>query len=89
MCWACRPGWRRSPGCSRARQATGRPAATVRSKPWPAPSRAGQGSAGLPVAVQVAAAPWREDIVLALLMALERDSAARPDYPGRPPLLLA
>ena len=52
-------------------------------------ARAEQGSAGLPVAVQVAAAPWREDIVLALLMALERDSAARPDYPGRPPLLLA
>jgi fatty acid amide hydrolase len=28
-------------------------------------------SAGLPVGVQVAARPWREDIVLALMAALE------------------
>jgi fatty acid amide hydrolase len=30
------------------------------------------GSAGLPVAVQVAAPPWREDVVLALLSRLEQ-----------------
>lgn len=32
-----------------------------------------RGSAGLPVGVQIAARPWREDIALALLAAVERD----------------
>jgi len=32
-------------------------------------------SAGLPVGVQVAARPWREDIVLALLVALEEQTS--------------
>lgn len=31
-----------------------------------------RGSAGLPVAVQIAARPWREDVVLALLRVIER-----------------
>jgi fatty acid amide hydrolase len=30
-----------------------------------------EGSAGLPIAVQIAARPWRDDHVLALLFALE------------------
>jgi fatty acid amide hydrolase len=30
-----------------------------------------RGSAGLPVAVQIAARPWREDLVLATMAALE------------------
>ena len=44
------------------------------------------GSAGLPVGVQVAARPWREDLVLAVMAALEEDFRARPEYPGRPPV---
>jgi fatty acid amide hydrolase len=44
------------------------------------------GSAGLPVGVQVAARPWREDVALAVLAALEEHFRARPDYPARPPL---
>jgi fatty acid amide hydrolase len=42
-----------------------------------------RGSAGLPIGVQVAALPWREDLVLALLRALEEDFQSRDDYPGR------
>jgi fatty acid amide hydrolase len=44
------------------------------------------GSAGLPVGVQVAARPWREDVALAVLAALEGHFRARPGYPARPPL---
>jgi fatty acid amide hydrolase len=39
-------------------------------------------SAGLPVGVQVSAMPWREDIVLALMAALEKAASVKPDYPG-------
>lgn len=45
-----------------------------------------QGSAGLPVAVQVAARHWREEIVLAVMAALEQSCRTRPDYPARPPI---
>jgi fatty acid amide hydrolase len=40
------------------------------------------GSVGMPVAVQVAALPWREDIVLAVMKVLEEASCDRADYPG-------
>lgn len=40
-----------------------------------------RGSAGLPVGVQVSAAPWREDLVLATMQALEVAFCERPDYP--------
>jgi fatty acid amide hydrolase len=43
-----------------------------------------RGSAGLPVGVQVAARPWREDIVLSAMAALESAFAGRPDYPRTP-----
>lgn len=46
-----------------------------------------QGSAGLPVAVQVAARHWREDIVLAVMAALEKHFKTQSDYPVRPPIL--
>jgi hypothetical protein len=36
--------------------------------------------------VQVAARPWREDLVLSVMAVLEQDFRARPDYPARPPL---
>ncbi len=40
-------------------------------------------SAGLPVGVQVAARPWREDVVLAIMTELERAARSRPDFPCR------
>jgi fatty acid amide hydrolase len=45
-----------------------------------------RGSAGLPTSVQIAARHWREDIVLALLSALERGRSRDPDHPVQPPL---
>jgi fatty acid amide hydrolase len=42
-------------------------------------------SAGLPVGVQVAARHWREDVVLAVMAALEDHFRRQPDYPARPP----
>jgi fatty acid amide hydrolase len=45
-----------------------------------------QGSAGLPVAVQLAARHWREDLVLAAMAAVERRCRLLPGYPARPPL---
>jgi fatty acid amide hydrolase len=44
------------------------------------------GSAGLPVGVQVVARHWREDVVLAVMGALEEHFRAQPEYPGRPPI---
>ena len=39
---------------------------------WPGASvRAGSSKGGLPVGVQIVAAPWREDIVLALAQLVE------------------
>jgi len=43
-----------------------------------------KGSAGLPVAVQVACRHWREDIVLAVLSALERRFRHAANYPSDP-----
>jgi fatty acid amide hydrolase len=40
------------------------------------------GSAGLPLGVQVAARHWREDIVLAVMAAVERRIKNNPDYPA-------
>ncbi len=48
-----------------------------------------QGSAGLPVGVQVVARHWREDIVLAVMSALEDHFRSRPDYPAIPENSLA
>jgi fatty acid amide hydrolase len=45
-----------------------------------------RGSLGLPVGVQVAARPWREDVVLAVMAALEAHFQRLPDYPARPPI---
>lgn len=44
--------------------------------------RTDHGSVGLPVGVQVASLPWREDIVLAVMQALESSAAAKSGYPG-------
>jgi fatty acid amide hydrolase len=34
----------------------------------------------------VVARHWREDVVLALMQALEAEFRARPDYPAAPPI---
>ena len=43
------------------------------------------GTAGLPVGVQVAAPLWRDDVVLAVMAALEDHFRRQPDYPENPP----
>ena len=45
-----------------------------------------RGSAGLPIAVQVIARPWRDHVALAAMAAIEAAARKQPDYPGRPPL---
>jgi fatty acid amide hydrolase len=45
-----------------------------------------EGSAGLPAGVQVVARPWREDVALAVMAALEEHFKSQPDYPARPPI---
>jgi fatty acid amide hydrolase len=39
-------------------------------------------SSGMPVGVQVAGLPWREDVVLAVMAAVEAGASGNPDYPG-------
>lgn len=57
-----------------------------RSLPMATARKNERGSAGLPVGVQVAARPWREDVVLAAMTVLEEHFRATPDYPTSPPL---
>ncbi len=45
-----------------------------------------EGSAGLPVGVQVAARHWREDVVLSIMSALEAHFRGQADYPFCPSL---
>ena len=41
---------------------------------WPVVTvRAGSSKAGMPIGVQIAAKPWRDDVTLALGMAVERE----------------
>ena len=44
------------------------------------------GSAGLPLGVQIVAQPWREDVALTVMAAVEAACRNRPDYPRHPPL---
>lgn len=46
--------------------------------------RVEQGSAGLPVGVQVIARPWHEHVALAVMGVLERAARQRPDFPWTP-----
>ncbi len=48
--------------------------------------KAERGSAGLPIGVQLIARPWREEVALALMQAIESAAARRADYPAAPPL---
>jgi fatty acid amide hydrolase len=43
-----------------------------------------KGSAGLPAGVQIVGRPWREDVVLAAMFALETRARERPDFPITP-----
>lgn len=45
-----------------------------------------QGSAGLPIGVQIVARPWREHIALAVMSAIEQVAGTRDDYPAIAPL---
>jgi len=47
--------------------------------------RTDQDSAGLPVGVQVAARPHREDLILAVMAAVEGALSGSVDYPSVPP----
>ena len=44
-----------------------------------------QGSAGLPVGVQVVARPWQDHVALAAMAAIEAEAPSRHEHPGRPP----
>ena len=45
-----------------------------------------QGSAGLPIGVQVVARPWREHVALAAMRAIEDAARAQADFPAQPPI---
>jgi fatty acid amide hydrolase len=45
-----------------------------------------RGSAGLPIAVQVIARPWRDHVALAAMAKIEAAARKQPGYPARPPL---
>jgi fatty acid amide hydrolase len=49
-------------------------------------AEAEDGSAGLPMGVQVAARPWQDHVALAVMRAVEKDARARGEHPGRPAL---
>jgi fatty acid amide hydrolase len=49
--------------------------------------RVDKDSAGLPVGVQVAARPNREDLILAVMAAVETALSGSVDYPRVPPAL--
>lgn len=43
-----------------------------------------RGSAGLPAGVQLVARPWRDDVAIAAMYALEENASARPGFPQTP-----
>jgi len=45
-----------------------------------------QGSAGLPIGVQVVARPWREHVTLAAMRAIEDAARAQAGFPALPPI---
>jgi fatty acid amide hydrolase len=45
-----------------------------------------QGSAGLPVGVQVIARPWRDHVALAAMLAIEKAARTRDGFPALPPV---
>jgi fatty acid amide hydrolase len=47
-------------------------------------ARVEEGSEGLPLGVQVVAPPWREERVLALMVAIEDQVRGEPGFPATP-----
>lgn len=47
--------------------------------------KAEQGSAGLPIGVQVVARPWREHVALAAMRIIQRAARSHEEYPGSAP----
>jgi fatty acid amide hydrolase len=45
-----------------------------------------QGSAGLPIGIQLMGRPWRDDVVLAAMRAIEQVARKRADFPIAPKL---
>ena len=66
----------------RADEAVGR--APSRDMVYAAVNKVERDSAGLPLGVQVIARPWREDVALAAMQAIETAASARDDYPRTP-----
>lgn len=66
----------------RAGEEAGRPKVSdvVQKTAW----EADQGSAGLPVGVQLMGRPWRDDVVLAAMRAIEQAARRGPDFPLTP-----
>ena len=66
----------------RAHEESERPA--TRDRVFTLARQVEQGSAGLPVGVQVVARPWREHIALAAMRAIEQAAAVQPGFPHTP-----
>jgi len=66
----------------RANEETGRAKSSdvVHKTAW----EADQGSAGLPVGVQLMGRPWRDDVVLAAMRVIEQAARRKPDFPATP-----
>src|SRR5262249_37512741 len=70
--------------CGRAAEKTDRGATGAQAEQIARESE--RGSAGLPIAVQVIARPWRDHVALAAMMTIEAAARKQPDYPARPEL---
>ena len=70
---------------TRVRDDEARPRRAGRDAAQRAAATVERDSAGLPVGVQVVARRWREDLVLAVMAALERAVSPNGDYPLHPP----
>lgn len=71
---------------SRVRPEEERPRRNSRDLAVRALRQAESGSAGLPLAVQVAAHPWQEHVALAAMRVIEEAARTSPDYPAQAPL---
>jgi len=58
--------------------------AASRDMVYAAVNKVERNSAGLPIGVQLIARPWREDIALAAMQAIETAASARSEYPRTP-----
>ncbi|MDX1947585.1 MAG: amidase family protein [Pirellulaceae bacterium] len=68
---------------SRVRAGENPPRPTSRDRVEQQAASVERASVGLPVGVQVASLPWREDVALGVMGAIEADFCHEPDYPPR------